>query len=423
MCSVTIIIPMYNSEKTIERCLNSCVEQTLKDIEIICINDGSTDGTLNILKKYKSKYNNIRIINQKNRGTGYSRNQGIKVAQGKYVCFMDSDDYYPEITAIEKMIFYANENHALICGGSARFIRNGRIMGRDDHIQRKQAYFKENGMMEYKKYQCFVGFGRFIYQREMLLNNNIFFPETTEYEDPVFFVKAMICAKKFYAMTDDTYCVTIGQHMREYNTDTKVLEALYGINEVLRLAVSNNLVQLHNNLLYDIYEIKYNILMYAKESTNNEINDLLNKFLNNIVLEWLETDDCSDIRQYFTAEGISTKIAEGKKELNRFNDIVKKNSEIWIYGAGIVAEKLVDYIEDNLQEHKVNKILVSCARENPKYIKNIAVEQCDADIANKNVLIIISIMGSNGKVMKNKLEQMGFRNVYWCDFSMIRMWI
>lgn len=421
MCSVTIIIPMYNSEKTIERCLNSCVEQTLKDIEVICINDGSTDGTLNVLKKYKSKYNNIRVINQKNRGTGYSRNQGIKAAQGKYVCFMDSDDCYPEITAIEKMIFYANENHALICGGSARFIRNGRIMGRDNHIQRKQAYFKENGMMEYKKYQCLVGFWRFIYQREMLLNNNIFFPETTEYEDPVFFVKAMICAKKFYAMTDDTYCVTIGQHMREYNTDTKVLEALYGINEVLRLAVSNNLIQLHNNLLYDIYEIKYNILMYAKESTNCEIKNLFNKFLKSVELEWLPLK--SDIGNCFTEVGILSKIEEGKRELKSLNDTVKESQEIWIYGAGVVAEKLIDYIENNLKRHTIKKILVSCAEENPKFIKDIRVEQISDDVIKTKSLILISVMGQAGRNIKYDLEQKGASKVYWCDFSMIRMWI
>lgn len=423
MCNVTIIIPIYNAEKTIERCLNSCIEQTLKDIEIICINDGSTDGTLNILKKYESKYSTIRVINQKNMGTGCSRNQGIKMAQGEFVCFIDSDDFYPDKTVIELMYTSAKENGVLICGGSALYQRDGQVLKRDNHIQRKQTYFEKNQILEYRNYQSFIGFGRFIYKRNLLIDNNIYFPTSSEYEDPVFFVHAMICAQTFYAIKNDTYCVVMGKHMREYNTDKKVLETLYGINAVLEMAVDNNLIKLHNNLLYDIYQIKYNILMYAKESTNNEINDLLNKFLNNIVLEWLETDDCSDIRQYFTAEGISTKIAEGKKELNRFNDIVKKNSEIWIYGAGIVAEKLVDYIEDNLQEHKVNKILVSCARENPKYIKNIAVEQCDADIANKNVLIIISIMGSNGKAMKNKLEQMGFRNVYWCDFSMIRMWI
>lgn len=421
MCNATIIIPVYNSEKTIEQCLNSCEEQTQKDFEIICINDGSTDGTLNILKKYESKYNNIRIINQENRGTGYSRNQGIKAAQGKYVCFMDSDDYYPEITTIEKMIFYANENHVLICGGAARFIRNGHTMGRDNQIQRKQVYFKENRIMEYKEYQSFVGFGRFVYERKMLINNNIFFPESTEYEDPVFFVKAMICAKEFYAMTDDTYCVTIGQHMREYNTDTKVLEALYGINEVLRLAVSNNLIQLHNKLLYDIYEIKYNILMYAKESTNCEIKKLLNKFLEGVVLEWLPLK--SDIGNYFTEAGILSKIEDGKRKLKSLNDMVNESQEIWIYGAGVAAEKLIDYIENNLKRHTIKKILVSCAEENPKFIKDIRVEQISDDVIKTKSLILISVMGQAGRNIKYDLEQKGVSKVYWCDFSMIRMWI
>lgn len=92
---VSIILPVYNAQKYIGRTIDSLIKQTLKDIEIICINDGSSDNSLNILKEYKEKYfqNNIVIIDKQNEGVWKARADGIQKACGKYICFVDSDDY------------------------------------------------------------------------------------------------------------------------------------------------------------------------------------------------------------------------------------------------------------------------------------------------------------------------------------------
>lgn len=94
--NITIIIPVYNCEKYISRCMDSIINQNYNSVEIIIINDGSTDNTLEKCKKYDENYKNIRIINQTNRGVCYSRNIGIKNAQGKYILFIDADDYLLE---------------------------------------------------------------------------------------------------------------------------------------------------------------------------------------------------------------------------------------------------------------------------------------------------------------------------------------
>ena len=99
--NVSIIIPVYNVEKYLIECLESAVNQTLDNIEIICINDGSTDGSLKILEEYYLKYKNIKIINQENAGLSAARNSGIKVAKGKYLYFLDSDDYI-ELNSMEE---------------------------------------------------------------------------------------------------------------------------------------------------------------------------------------------------------------------------------------------------------------------------------------------------------------------------------
>lgn len=94
MIKVSIIIPVYNSESFLSRCLDSAVRQTLDDCEIICVNDGSTDNSLKILNNYKNKYDNIVIIDLKrNGGVANARNKGINAAKGEYVGFIDSDDY------------------------------------------------------------------------------------------------------------------------------------------------------------------------------------------------------------------------------------------------------------------------------------------------------------------------------------------
>ena len=103
---ISIIIPVYNSEKYLSECLDSIVNQTLKEIEIICVNDGSTDNSLSILKEYTSKDKRIKIIDKENEGQGYARKCGLDIANGKYILFCDSDDYYAELTAFEELYNY-----------------------------------------------------------------------------------------------------------------------------------------------------------------------------------------------------------------------------------------------------------------------------------------------------------------------------
>lgn len=99
MPKISIIVPVYNSEQELRECLNSLIEQTEKDIEIIIIDDGSTDRSIEIEKEYKDKYSNIKLYkNKKNLGQGVARNKGIEIAQGDYITFVDSDDYvHPEM--------------------------------------------------------------------------------------------------------------------------------------------------------------------------------------------------------------------------------------------------------------------------------------------------------------------------------------
>lgn len=113
---VSAIIPVYNSEKYIKKCIDSLINQTLKNIEIILINDGSSDDSLRILRQYEKRDERIVVIDQKNNGPSSARNKGIDIAKGEYISFIDSDDWVDE-TMFEEMYNSAKENNSdvVIC--------------------------------------------------------------------------------------------------------------------------------------------------------------------------------------------------------------------------------------------------------------------------------------------------------------------
>ena len=94
MIKISVIIPVYNAEKYLRECLDSVIGQALQDIEIICVDDGSTDSSLSVLQKYAAKDTRLKIVVQANQGAAAARNVGMAVAQGEYLAFLDADDLY-----------------------------------------------------------------------------------------------------------------------------------------------------------------------------------------------------------------------------------------------------------------------------------------------------------------------------------------
>ena len=123
---VSVIIPVYNVEQYLNQCLDSVINQTLKDIEIICVDDGSTDNSFKMLEEYAQKDNRIKVIHQKNKGAAAARNEGLYIAQGKYLSFLDSDDFF-EIDMLEQMYNCAEKYNTDIVVCKSKVISNGII--------------------------------------------------------------------------------------------------------------------------------------------------------------------------------------------------------------------------------------------------------------------------------------------------------
>ena len=243
MIKVSVIIPVYNVEKYLKECLDSVVNQTLKDIEIILVDDGSTDSSFSICKEYEQNDSRIKVLTQKNQGAGIARNFAIDEANGEFVMFLDSDDYYPANDILEVLYNKAKENNVLVVGGSFSQIADGVVSS--SYKKSFSGYtFEEEKLVKYEDYQFDYGFHRFIYNTNLLKENNIYFPNYLRFQDPPFHVKALYYAKEFYSIPKITYLLRI-EHKLVNWTDSKKKDLLDGIEENLNFAKQHNLEKLY----------------------------------------------------------------------------------------------------------------------------------------------------------------------------------
>ena len=272
---ISIIIPVYNTEKYLHECLNSVVSQTIKDVEIICIDDGSTDNSYQILQEYAEKDSRFVILQQENKGAGAARNKGIEIAKGEFLVFLDSDDYYLDTDVLESLYESAQKNDVLICGGGfAELQQDGTIFSQWENTKEYGFYFDSDKLIEYQDYQFDYGFTRFIYKRTFLLENNIFFSNRKHFEDPTFFVKAMFTAKKFYAIKKIVYWYRINYKKNTWNIN-KINDLLDGILENMVFSKNHNLEILNEvTALRFLNDYSLDIVPYYRDnSVQQKISD------------------------------------------------------------------------------------------------------------------------------------------------------
>ncbi len=198
---VSIIIPVFNAEKYIAKCLESLINQTLKEIEIICINDGSSDNSLNLLKFYQKKDTRIKVVNQNNGGPGKSRNTGIKLAKGDFIGFVDSDDWVDK-DYFEKLYNAAINNNCEIAAGN--FYREGKILkSKKLNYKYTSTYFKPEEKINYAFIPKYNYVWNKIYKRTAILKKT--FPENCYYEDMRWLVKIIYDLKGFVTVPNTFY--------------------------------------------------------------------------------------------------------------------------------------------------------------------------------------------------------------------------
>ncbi|WP_054834619.1 glycosyltransferase [Methanobrevibacter arboriphilus] len=208
---ISVIIPVYNAEKYLKQCLNSITKQTLRDIEIICINDGSTDNSLKILREYAEKDERFKIINQKNAGAGSARNVGLDNATGEYVSFIDADDWikhklYKKLYSIAekenldiimfKMINYDHEKDKLY---ETNYYNLSELKKWFDG-----SLFSEK-ITKNKIFNMSVSPGGKFYKRSLIESINARYPEGIIFEDTPFYMETYLNAKRCKIINEYLY--------------------------------------------------------------------------------------------------------------------------------------------------------------------------------------------------------------------------
>lgn len=179
MVKVSVIVPVYNVEKYIRKCLDSLVNQTLEDIEIIVVNDGSKDSSIDILKEYAQNHDNIKVYEKENGGLSDARNYGLQFATGKYIAFLDSDDYV-DVNLYKRMYEKAKaEDSDMVECNFYWVYENKTKKDIGQKYKGKKQMFEKARVVAWNK----------LYKKETLDKAKIQFPKGLRYEDVEFFYK------------------------------------------------------------------------------------------------------------------------------------------------------------------------------------------------------------------------------------------
>lgn len=239
--AISIIMAVYNGAEFLPRAINSALGQTLGDIELLCIDDGSTDGSPRILAQYASADKRMRVIRQDNAGAGKARNVGLREASGEYIAFLDADDYYPNTECLQKLYGLARAKEVHIAGGSLLHLEDG--VEEPARIGVANFTFTTEEVIRYADFQQVYYYQRFIYSKTLIEEAQLQFPDYRRFQDAVFFVMAMVAAKEFAATPLPVYAYRRDDDFAALS-NTQINDMLLGYIDVLTIARDNGFEEL-----------------------------------------------------------------------------------------------------------------------------------------------------------------------------------
>lgn len=267
---VSIIVPVYNVEKYLEKCLNSIVNQTYKNIEIICIDDGSPDNSINILNKFAEEDKRLKIIRQKNQGLSAARNTGIINSIGKYIIFIDSDDWI-EDNMIEFMLneIQKDDKDISICGQyNHYFYKNNESIKKItldkfqiNIFQNYNDYFIEN----YKLHFPFGSSWNKLFKKELIIKNNLFFEKGRFHEDLLFVFRYLNLVQKIGVVKTPLYhyIVTRGNSITNKINKNEINDVLFTVYELKKILNEKLLCSVEYNEYIFQWIIRATILKFS----------------------------------------------------------------------------------------------------------------------------------------------------------------
>ena len=279
MPKISVIVPVYNVEKYLKECLESIINQTFKDIEIICINDGSTDNSLDILNQYAEKDNRIKVITQSNQGLSAARNTGIKYANGEYISFIDSDDYI-DTSLYETLVKYLPAE--MICFNAQAF--------GDNFIpekMQKNLICKINGLAKISDKSIFktnVYAWNKLFKTDIIKKYNLEFPNGLYFEDFVFLWDYMLKIKTAYYLKNNKAFYYYRQRSTSIMSTchSRSIDHLYAWHNLYERLKTQNILKKHKKSITKLFEMYYKLAYNLSDYRNK---DLITKTAKNFAQE------------------------------------------------------------------------------------------------------------------------------------------
>ena len=316
MAKISVIIPVFNAEKYLSRCLESVINQTYKDIEIICINDNSKDNSINILKEYSIKDSRIKVFNNEvNKGAGLSRNIGIDNATGDYIYFIDNDDYIDE-TYLDNMIStIEKEKCDIVLNLSILTNTNGNLTPYKHpsmpDISKDGEYLDNISIIH--DAPCFI-WAR-IFRKSFLDSHNLRFLDIYSTEDVVFNAIVNMYCKKTFIFYGANYYYTIDNNSLTGITSSKNEKDL---NHIKAHSLIYDYIKEHNML--DSNLKLYRVYPFVKVDTEEKFN-YYKKFFEKIKSDFLNNEEIYNDLEKFFAYSILNSV-NYEEYLKNYNKVV-----------------------------------------------------------------------------------------------------
>lgn len=409
MYKISVIIPVYNAEEYLKRCLDSVCMQTLSDIEIICVDDCSTDNSWAILKEYEKKFKNMKLIHlSQNKGESVARNTGIEAATGEYLAFVDNDDEI-DLNFYEKLYERAKETNAdIVKGDEKEFDYSGNIKTITD----LNALIKRDKNKAY-----FVGaWWTAIYRRGFINKFNIRLPEGYILGGDLLFANLSAINANKIEIVDDVYYY---HYLRENSGDAKVLsgEKIISVLKIYKMIAENLNSALEAGKIDDVgYNFAYKFIMggfYVALKTYNKaykclcaesIMDLykicvhkdilIQKFIaedNYAISEYLKKGDIEGLKSYICSFSLGKKLAANlRAKINNNGSLKKIGSDflvsviIPIYNVEEYIQRCIDCVINQTYENLEIICVNDCSPDNSvEIIENYAKKDCRIKIFNR----------------------------------------
>lgn len=322
MVKISVIIPVYNDEKHLGECLDSVSNQTLDDIEIICINDGSTDSSLEILNEYSTD-KRMTIITQTNQGSAIARNKGLDIAQGEYIGFLDADDIYINRQSLEIMFDAAKKHDASMISANLKFLTPERNLISNPHYKRGTFhYFREESIIEPDEYGIPFYFYKNLYKADLI--EDIRFPDLLRGQDPIFLSKVLSEVDEIYGVPIDFYGYMVPLSFDKLDSYTKKYHYICQYMQCIDILDNSELFKTSDRYMH-------NLMLYLNDNVDAEVYDIVCEVFDEKYFESYKSE------------------YDSFKRSNILNKILEENTQEYF----LKAKDELGLKEDSLKEYKI----------------------------------------------------------------------